>query len=84
MEIVRLEYNQKQGLFHFENVDKDNKNTNGWETICDKISVDQAMEFVEDIDKEIPTLGVAVLPDNTVSPTFKPSGAIIYLFSPSA
>ena len=57
MEIVRLEYNQKQGLFHFENVDQDNKNTNGWETICDKISVDQAMEFVEDIDKEIPTLG---------------------------
>ena len=57
MEQVRLEYNQKQGLFHFENVDKENKNTNGWETICDKMSVDQAMEFVEDIDKEIPTLG---------------------------
>ena len=57
MELVRLEYNQKQGLFHFEDVDKENKNTNGWKTICEKMSVDQAMEFVEDIDNEIPTLG---------------------------
>lgn len=53
MELVRLEYNQKQGLFHFEDVDKENKNTNGWKTICEKMSVDQAMEFVEDIGDDI-------------------------------
>ena len=66
MEQVRLEYNQKQGLFHFENVDKENKNTNGWETICDKMSVDQAMEFVEDIDKEIPTAATLIQINNLI------------------
>ncbi|MBB1194840.1 hypothetical protein DNC80_14310 [Flavobacterium sp. SOK18b] len=42
----RLEYNEKQGFFHFENIKENNKNTNGYQTICKNISVDQCIEFV--------------------------------------
>ena len=48
----RLEYNQKQGLFHFEDIEKNNKKTNGWVCICDTISQNQCIEFTDIIDEK--------------------------------
>lgn len=50
--MYRLEYNQNQGLFHFEDVEKNNKNTNGWYCVCDKISQNQCIEFTDKIEEK--------------------------------
>lgn len=50
---VRLEYNEKQGGFHFDNYTHE-KNTFGWITICDSISDKQASEFAELMREKYP------------------------------
>jgi hypothetical protein len=53
----RLEYNQKQGLFNFEDTEKNNKNTFGWIKVCDKLSEAQCIEFTKKMDKKYSSLG---------------------------
>lgn len=43
----RLEYNEQEGFFHFEDIKANNENTNGYKTICKKISVEQCIEFTD-------------------------------------
>lgn len=48
----RLEYNQAQGMFHFESVTKNNKNTNGWVSICDKLDETQCIDFAQEMERK--------------------------------
>ena len=57
MDKWRFEYNEKQGLTNFEDNDKNNANTFGWETICDNLSEVQCLEFCDVLDKEYPNIG---------------------------
>lgn len=52
----RLEYSERQGYFHYENPDKNNKNTNGYFCVCDKITNEQCNEFTHKMFKKYPNI----------------------------
>lgn len=51
----RLEYNEKQGRFHFHLDDGLDENTFGWVTLCKYISDKQAMEFTAIMREKYPS-----------------------------
>ena len=53
MDNYRLEYNERQGGFHFDNGSHE-ENTFGWVTLCKNISDKQAMEFAENMREKYP------------------------------
>jgi len=55
-EKYRLEYNESQGGFHYDNYSHQ-KNTMGWITICDAISAEQANEFANMMEEKYPDIG---------------------------
>lgn len=59
----RLEFSQKQNCFHYENPNKNNKNTNGYYCLCDLLHLKYCLEFCKYIDKKYtnPTLGIVKL-----------------------
>jgi hypothetical protein len=46
---VRIEYNQKDGNFHFEDINKETKIAIGYKPICHNVNVDKAIEFIHHI-----------------------------------
>jgi hypothetical protein len=52
----RLEYSETQGFFHFEESNKDNKNTNDYYSLCDNITEKQCIEFTEMIFAKYPNV----------------------------
>lgn len=52
----RLEYSEKFGLFNYENPDKNNKNTNSYFCLCDKITMRQCNEFTGLMFKKHPNI----------------------------
>jgi len=55
MEYYRLEYNEFQGRFHFNNGGTE-PNTHHWITICRSLSLNQCIEFTEFIIKKYPSV----------------------------
>jgi len=52
----RLEYSERDGCFHYENPENNNKNTNTYFCICDKISRKQCSEFTGKMFKKYPNI----------------------------
>lgn len=48
MRYINLEYKEKTGNFHFNNVNS--TNLFGWESVCNNISYENALEFTEDLN----------------------------------
>jgi hypothetical protein len=65
--IFRLEYNQNNGFFHFEDILKKNEDTNGYKTICNNLSCENCKDFIEfvnnkyNIEVELPTFEIILL-----------------------
>ena len=55
-EKYRLEYSEIDGFFHYENLNKNNKNTNGYFCICDKITITQCNEFTSQMFEKYPNI----------------------------
>lgn len=52
----RLEYCERDGFFHYENPCNNNKNTNGYFCLCDKITNKQCNEFTAFMIKKYPNI----------------------------
>jgi hypothetical protein len=50
---IRLEYNEQQGGFHFDN-GTHKKDSFGWHCICENITEEQANEFADFIAQKYP------------------------------
>ncbi|MBA2611175.1 MAG: hypothetical protein H0U95_04335 [Bacteroidetes bacterium] len=55
MEMIRLEYNEYQGAFHF-NYGLREPNKFAWMTICSSLSYNQSVEFAELILEKYPAI----------------------------
>ena len=55
MEMIRLEYNEYQGGFHFNSGLRE-PNSLGWATICNSISRKQCVEFTDLILEKYPAI----------------------------
>ena len=56
MNFYRLEYNETQGGFHFDNYTH-KRNTHGWFMLCPALSDKACMEFVQLMKRKYYTLG---------------------------
>jgi hypothetical protein len=56
MEKFRLEYSEKQGCFHFEDIEKPNRNTNHYFTLCDELDELSCHRFFYKMVKKYPKL----------------------------
>jgi len=52
---VSLEYNEKQGFFHY-NYGQQQKNTFGWKSVCDFVEEEFADNFVQYILRRYPSM----------------------------
>lgn len=49
--LVRLEYHEKTGSFHFETDFNKMENVVGWKTVERRTGLDEAMKFVQSVDE---------------------------------
>ncbi len=63
MEMIRLEYSEEQGCFHFKYKFHEPK-IFGWIVICNKISYNQALEFANLILEKYPKISLENKSDN--------------------
>ena len=64
----RLEYSSKEGVFHYEDTDNNNKNTNGYVCLCDNITLNQCDEFTNEMFEKYPNINTG---NNKGYPTIK-------------
>jgi len=60
MRKIRLEYSREQGCFHFEDINKDNKNTFSYFTIKKEVDSNIASEFVKMYDSKYPKRNISI------------------------
>ena len=52
--MYKLEYSENQGNFHFAEVKTQKQLHESWTTICNKISLQQCLEFTQLMDEKYP------------------------------